>query len=96
MNEDTERQAQSEKCMIEEEKWEEMVKGPGKFEGEEPYTPWFYTKWLDGDGYPDANEEIVFDINDEDRSIFSALQGWVQFRLLIDDSGFVYGRLENP
>lgn len=29
---------------------EEIVKRPGKFEGESPYVPWFYDAWLNGGG----------------------------------------------
>lgn len=73
---------------------EEMVKGPGKFEGEPIYAPYFWdlammsgeddTEW-DGD-----TMISVFDVSDEDLAMFPELNGVKTIRLWEDGNGFVF------
>ena len=79
---------------------EDAVKGPGKFEGEQGYTFYFYENMLEGDGehYTDVSDcfgEVyedyytAFDITDADTAIFPELKGYKRAFLHEDDDGFV-------
>jgi len=72
----------------------ETVKGPGKFEGEPVYSPYFYDLAMNGqedDIEWDGDTEIsVFTVTEEDRAIFPELSNIKTIRLWISDTGFCY------
>ena len=74
---------------------------PGKFEGEQPETEYFYDLMLEGDGetlFPDidgdicANSAEVFHINADEAEAFNLPIGHY-FLLREDSQGFVYGSI---
>ena len=79
------------------EDYEAMVKGPGKFEGEPPWTPYFYDAYLNGDGELSGCEEwnwvSSFDITDEDRAIFPELETHSRFSFYETTEGFIIGKV---
>lgn len=74
--------------------WEEAVAGPGKFEGEPAYVPYFYEFGLntqcDYEAY-DALETYyqAFKVRENDTSIFPELVGTYAVVLWESDNGFV-------
>lgn len=70
-------------------KWEARVRGPGKFEGEAPYVPYFYDAFLDGGADSDNGDVLGFRVSAADRAVFPELRGrqWVRIRERSD--GFV-------
>jgi len=74
--------------------YEEMVKQPGKFEGEPRVAPYFYNLVLNGEG--EQLEEGCFSIKitPEDCEIFPELEGYKRVILYVDNDGFVYGEIE--
>ena len=84
-----ERQAVRDECF-------EDVKGPGKFEGEESYSPYFYGKiidgcadesWYFGEGEPEYDAIVV---SDDDRDIFPELEGVYAVVCYETEQGFFY------
>ena len=69
--------------------YEERVRGPGKFEGEPAYVPYYWDAYLQGCYADDDGEVITFDVTDEDRDLFPELQGVRRVRLYETGSGFV-------
>jgi hypothetical protein len=73
---------------------EEMVKGPGKFEAEPVYLPYFYDMAMEGmedDREWDGETEIsVFQVTKEDRAMFPELADVKTVRLWVSDTGFCY------
>lgn len=76
--------------------YKDLVSRPGKFEGEEPYIPYFYE--LAMDGRQDQVEYVgdvqvdVFEVGREDAQLFPELEYYVgmEIAIAIDDQGFVY------
>jgi hypothetical protein len=80
------------------EEYEEQVKGPGKFQGEEPWTPYFYDMANEGDGeiiYSDAGElsGVLFHIYSGDTELFPELNEYRHAVLVEDSQGFVWVKL---
>lgn len=69
----------------------EQVKGPGKFEGEEPYALWFYNLYLSGSD--DGDGKIIIDYTE--RLIFPALNGCDYVIVTENDNGFVHCEVLN-
>jgi hypothetical protein len=67
----------------------EMVKGPGKFEGEARYVPYYWECYLDGWVDSDDGETLTFNVNDEDKGLFSELKDRKTVKLIEDSQGFV-------
>ena len=68
---------------------EALVKGPGKFEGEQPYVPYFWTFYLDGMADDDTDGLLRFDVTDLDRTLWPELGDKVAVYLRERDDGFV-------
>lgn len=67
----------------------EIVSRPGKFEGEQPYVPYFWDVYLDGFADDDDGERLVFNVCDTDREMFPELGDREQVILVETDNGFV-------
>lgn len=72
---------------------EDMVSGPGKFEGEQDYSPWFYyLLGVSGEDEsfetPDGITQYLFIIGPEDRNIFRELEGVEALHGWETDTGF--------
>lgn len=67
----------------------EAVRGPGKFEGQEPYVPYLWDAYLNGMADRDDGKVLTFRITDEDRALFPELKGKNRIRLMETDYGFV-------
>lgn len=68
----------------------ERVRGPGKFEGEQIYVPYFYDQYLDGGADEDHGRTLQFNVTDEDRTIFpDELSGVNVVYIYERDDGFV-------
>lgn len=86
------------------EKYVEEVQGPGKFEGQEPYVPYFYDEnpsyeidpeedlFEDDDGVMDLGYSPiqVYEVTDKDRRIFPELKNRERVYLDSTGDGFVY------
>lgn len=73
---------------------QEMVSGPGKFEGEPIYSPYLWDIAMNGfsDDIIDDNGstiDVCF-INKEDMAVFPELKGSYAALIFADDIGFVY------
>ena len=90
--EDYERAVRIDGWMLMKEDYEDIVKRPGKFEGEESFAPFFYDLWMQGMGNdPSGNDDdsVWFDVTPEDIALFPSLEGTSRVRMTIDESGFV-------
>jgi len=67
----------------------EVVRRPGKFEGEAPYVPYFWECYLEGFADRDDGTVLGFDVHDDDRAIFPELKGRRTVNLMELDTGFV-------
>jgi hypothetical protein len=67
----------------------EAVKGLGKFEGEEPYVPYYYDAMLDGAADYDDGDTFGFKVTPEDKALFPELKGRRVVRLFERSDGFV-------
>jgi hypothetical protein len=72
-----------------------QVSGPGKFEGEAPYVPYFWDAYLNGAADDDTNGILTFNVTDEDRALFPELADRDAVYLYEDDNGFV-GEADGP
>ena len=70
--------------------YEEMVKGPGKFEGCARYVPYFWDAFLDGCADSDNGKVLTFRVSREDKILFAELKRRQSVKLYEDGSGFVY------
>ena len=79
------------------EKYEAIVQGPGKFEGEQPYSPYFYEIIMAGgaDEIGPDNVDII-NVNAADRIIFPELKGVKKLVQYTDDNGFVWTLIPDP
>ena len=84
--------------MIDVEKYRDMVRGPGKFEGEPPEVAYFWEVSLDGDGeiiadmVNDGFWAAEFIVTPEEASALNLTAGNV-FVLVEDSQGFVSGHV---
>jgi hypothetical protein len=69
--------------------WEEMVRGPGKFEGEAPYVPYFWDLYLNGFADDDDGVVLSFTVDEEDKAIFPELRRRKRVKLYESSNGFV-------
>jgi len=67
-----------------------IIQDPGKFEGEPLWSPYFYDLYLNGCADYDGDDELWFDIDDEDLAQFPELVGYTRVILREDEQGFVY------
>lgn len=71
----------------------EMVSKPGKFEGEQPYIPYFWQQYLNGweneTVYDNDVQYSLYEIENEDRIIFPELKDIFGIALWEDNNGFV-------
>lgn len=81
-------------------KYEDIVRFPGKFEGEEPWVPYFYDRSLDGDadeyyGLDGAGVYFgIMSIDDDDaRYVFKLDDKYTHVLIIEDSMGSVTGRL---
>lgn len=68
---------------------EALVRGPGQFEGEAVYVPYFWEAYLNGCADRDDGRVLGFDVTAEDREIFPELKGRRTVRLYQREDGFV-------
>lgn len=87
--------------MIDKTKLDEMVKGPGKFEGENAETAYYYDAMMNGDGemvcFGENEIYTVFEISEEERDVFDLHTDIEKnpidyFSIFTSEQGFVYGR----
>jgi hypothetical protein len=62
-----------------------IITSPGKFEGEALYVPYFWERFLNGDGDSEDNGTLVLSILPKDREQFPEL-GRRRFVRLIEDT----------
>lgn len=67
-----------------------IICSPGKFEGEQSYSPYFWDKALNGEADEDTFTSYSFFVTDEDKAEFSDLQHVWKVDLMESDDGFVY------
>lgn len=67
----------------------EDVRHPGKFEGEAPYVPFFWSVYLDGGADRDNGNTLGFDVTADDRALFPELKGRHTVNLVETETGFV-------
>ena len=60
---------------------EQLVKGPGKFEGEKIYIPYFWDLYMQGFWDEDDSQVIVFLVEEVDRYLFPELKIGTKIRL---------------
>lgn len=71
--------------------YEDIVKHPGKFEGEAPYVPYFYDCYMDGYADEDyGNAGIIYKVDEADTILFPKLKVGDEIGLFFSDQGFVY------
>lgn len=81
--------------------YNEMVKGPGKFESEPAWAPYFWELACEGEGetvYSKDGEEVIYDwfrINSDDAEIFPEIEKYIGKVIHIreDSQGFVYSKI---
>lgn len=73
--------------------YESDVRRPGKFEGSERYTPYYFDMVCEGWGSDECSSDhlfwTMFDISEEDHSLFSELTVGECVVVFEDDYGFV-------
>jgi hypothetical protein len=69
--------------------YEDMVRRPGKFEGEARYVPYFWEAFLDGFADSDDGEVIGFRVSEQDKTLFPELKKRKWVRLYEREDGFV-------
>ena len=85
---------EKERVKVSREKYEEMVKGPGKFEGERPWVPYFWEAVLDGDDDSkliDGYAVSFFIVMRGDKDTFAELKDVYAISVFEDEQGFVHG-----
>lgn len=69
--------------------YEEDAKGPGKFEGEARYVPFYWEVFLDGFADEDDGRVLKFVVSKEDKVSFPELKSRKVVRLIEREDGFV-------
>ena len=76
--------------------YDKIVKGPGKFEGENSYIPYFWgvvnqgeaeLEYLDDNGFEDCCYWVT--VSEDDRELFPELKAGERIPIYEDDNGFV-------
>ncbi len=69
----------------------DIIRSPGKFEGESVMAPYFYALFLDGMADDDNESYSAFDLTDDDRQVFPGLipEDATLARLHHHDNGFI-------
>lgn len=70
-------------------RYAENVKGPGKFEGESRYVPYYWEAFLDGMADRDDGTILGFDVSAEDKILFPELKRRKTVKLYQRDDGLV-------
>jgi hypothetical protein len=65
------------------------VQGPGKFQGQAVYVPFFWDAYLNGFADRDDGHVLGFDVSAEDKALFPELKRRRTVRLVETESGFV-------
>lgn len=68
---------------------DDVVGGPGKFESEPIYAPWFWACGLEGGADEEFLDKMVFVVTKDDRILFPELEGVAQLEMYEDGNGFV-------
>ena len=68
---------------------EEIVKSPGKFEGESRYVPYYWESYLNGFADGDDGEVLSFKVEPEDKTLFPELRRRKVVKLIETNDGFV-------
>lgn len=68
----------------------EDVKGPGKFQGQPAYVPYFWDVFLDGGADRDNGKILGFDVNADDKTLFPELKKRRTVNIVEDENGFVF------
>jgi hypothetical protein len=71
------------------EEYKDDVSRPGKFQGEQPYVPYFWECFLDGFADRDNGSVLEFDVWEEDKKLFPELKNRHTVKLVEEDNGFV-------
>jgi hypothetical protein len=71
------------------ENYQETVKRPGKFEGEQAYVPYYWDIFLNSGADKDNGKVLTFNVSKEDKAIFPELKQRKTVKLLERDDGFV-------
>jgi|SRR6185503_816173 len=73
----------------------EATKHPGKFEGAPVFAAYYYDAMLDGEGYPDDDDETATLIYTSwaERAMFPELEGCAAVLVRVDEQGFVHCEL---
>jgi hypothetical protein len=69
--------------------FEEDVKGPGKFEGEARYVPYYWSVFLEGFADRDDGKILSFNVSAEDKESFPELKRRKVIKLYEREDGFV-------
>jgi hypothetical protein len=69
--------------------FEEDVKGPGKFEGEARYVPYYWSVFLEGFADRDDGKILSFNVSAEDKENFPELKRRKVIKLYEREDGFV-------
>lgn len=76
--------------------YRDVVSRPGKFQGEEPWVPYYYEAFLHGLADDDDGEIMYFRVTPEDRGLFPALEVGALVCLEERSDGFVTGWISEP
>jgi hypothetical protein len=69
--------------------YEEDTRGPGKFEGEARYVPYYWEIFLDGGADRDDGKILSFNVSAEDKENFPELKRRKVIKLYEREDGFV-------
>ena len=69
--------------------YENDIRGPGKFEGEARYAPYYWEIFLEGFADCDDGKILSFNVSAEDKESFPELKRRKVVKLYEDDVGFV-------
>jgi hypothetical protein len=70
-------------------RYEEEIKRPGRFEGEQRYIPYFWDMFLEGLADEDTGRVLTFYVNDDEKETFPELMNRDTVRLLQREDGFI-------
>ncbi len=69
--------------------YEAIVSSPGKFEGEQPWIPYFWDAFLNGCADDDTDGVLSFEVSSEDVALFPELDGGKVVCIREREDGFV-------
>lgn len=67
----------------------DVIRTPGRFEGEARYVPHFWAAYLDGCADRDNGTVLGFDVTAEDKTLFPELKKRHTVKLYQRDDGFI-------